>query len=70
MSEFGDTREERVTADTSIECPICKEFIELKLAVQVVITQSVQDDGSSRVFMGLSTKESFNVHSCWPKEQL
>lgn len=69
MSEFSEVREERVTTETSIECPICKELIELKLSVKIVINRSLPDYSASRVFMGLSNKEFFNVHTCWPKEE-
>lgn len=70
MSEFIQPREQLVTTDTSIECPVCKEFVELKLNVSIVIRQPHPDDhGASRVFIGLMTNESYNVHSCWPKKE-
>lgn len=61
--------ESKVTTDTAIECPVCKEFIELKLTVNVVISRTGPDDGwPHRVFIGLPDQESFSTHTCWPKD--
>lgn len=68
MSERQEPIESKMSTDTSIECPVCMEFIELKLTVNVVINQTGSTNGPYRVFIGLPNQESFTTHTCWPKE--
>lgn len=69
MSETKPLGESKVATDTSIECPVCKEFIELKLTVNIVIGQTGSVNGPYRVFIGLPDQEAFTTHTCWPKEE-
>jgi hypothetical protein len=60
--------ESNESTEISVECPVCKEFIELKPTVNIVLTRadSRMDDAPYRVFIGLPNQECFSTHTCWP----
>lgn len=64
----GPTVLKRVNTDASIECPVCGLYVELKLTFSASIESPINKDQPYRVFVALLSKEAFNLHTCWPKE--